>query len=630
MSQTRISRRQFIAGSARGLGGLLAASGLSQASERTSPSQKPAKPNFILIVADDMGYDDLGVHGNKLIDTPNLETLAAESVQFRQFIVSPVCAPTRAALLTGRQFLRTGVSHVHGGKDFLNLNETTIAEVLGRAGYATGMWGKWHSGKTSGYFPWERGFDEAYMAGLYKHRDNVGLLNGKEVKHTGWTANVLTDYCIEFIKRNKDKPFFAYLPYLACHAPLDASEELTRKYQAKGLSKNLSILYAMLDNLDSQIGRLLKTIDESGLAENTFIIFTSDNGPAVINDLLTDEDRIIRYVNHFRGHKGNMWENGVRVPLFIRRQGKTRPAVVEHLVDVTDIFPTLLDLADIPLPQNNLALDGRSIKPYILGGAEQLELKNYFNYASPGWPPSDKPWTAEGVKDEYRPIPPEEKRNLRFEEQLLTVRNDKYKLLTNPGETAGAPELVDGCVLIDIENDPLETTNLCLEKPDVAQRLKAELQNFWHQIINDPGSFAAPVFEIGVGRTNLIYAYGLVIRRTPSGGISPNLKNAAMFLWGWKKQGDYAEYQIKVTTPGQYRLEAHYDASDVPNATLQVSTENATTAGKLTDKARAVLGVLNIREGRSALKVTLLEPANADAVNLKLKTITFTPIQTDT
>ena len=137
------------------------------------------RPNIILILMDDMGWDDLSLHGNQIIETPNLDKFARESVQFQQFYVNPVCAPTRASLLTGRDYLRTGVSHVNGGKGYLNLEETTIAEIFSGAGYATGMWGKWHSGSADGYQPWERGFDEAYVVGSYSHENNFGKLNGK-------------------------------------------------------------------------------------------------------------------------------------------------------------------------------------------------------------------------------------------------------------------------------------------------------------------------------------------------------------------------------------------------------------------------------------------------------------------
>ena len=151
------------------------------------------KPNIILIQADDLGFCDLAIHGNTFAETPALDNLAKNGMQFSNFYVNSVCAPTRASLLTGRHFLRTGVSHVHGGKDFIHLEETLLPEALKENGYVTGMWGKWHSGKTAGYFPWQRGFDEAYMAQLYKHENSRGYLNGELVEHQKWASEVITD-----------------------------------------------------------------------------------------------------------------------------------------------------------------------------------------------------------------------------------------------------------------------------------------------------------------------------------------------------------------------------------------------------------------------------------------------------
>ncbi|RMD77668.1 MAG: sulfatase, partial [Lentisphaerae bacterium] len=169
------------------------------------------RPNIILILTDDQGFDDIGLHGNTMIDTPNLDRLGRQSVRFNNFYATPVCAPTRAGLLCGRHFLRTGVSHVHGGHDFVHPDEVMMPQWFKANGYRTGMWGKWHSGKTSGYFPWERGFDEAYMARLYVHQDNQGLFNGSVRQHTGWTVDVLTNYALEFIERQAraEQPFFA-------------------------------------------------------------------------------------------------------------------------------------------------------------------------------------------------------------------------------------------------------------------------------------------------------------------------------------------------------------------------------------------------------------------------------------
>ena len=208
---------------------------------------KVQKPNFILIQMDDLGWSDLGIHGNTMVDTPNIDKLGHESVRFNQFYVNPCCAPSRASLLTGRHFLRTGVSHVHGGKDYLHLEEKTIGDAFKIGGYKTGMWGKWHSGHTDGYFPWERGFDTAYMAQLYKHHESNGQLNGKYVSHGAWADEVLIDRAIDFMKTHKGQPFFCYISSLTCHSPLDAPEVFVEKLKKKQLSDSLATLYAMIE-----------------------------------------------------------------------------------------------------------------------------------------------------------------------------------------------------------------------------------------------------------------------------------------------------------------------------------------------------------------------------------------------
>jgi arylsulfatase A-like enzyme len=164
------------------------------------------RPNVIVILADDLGYGDLGIHGNTVCRTPNLDRLGHHSLRIVPFYVHAVCAPTRASLLTGRHYLRTGVSHVHGGRDFLHPREVTIADWFRHNGYRTGMWGKWHSGKTTGYFPWERGFDEAYMADLYQHEGGGGRLNGERIDTPGWTTAAITDMALDFAEKEDDRP----------------------------------------------------------------------------------------------------------------------------------------------------------------------------------------------------------------------------------------------------------------------------------------------------------------------------------------------------------------------------------------------------------------------------------------
>ena len=512
------------------------------------------RPNIILIMADDLGFSDLAMHGNSFVETPNLDRFSSESVQFSKFYVTPVCATTRASLLTGRHFLRTGVSHVHGGKDFLNLDELTLADALKDAGYSTGMWGKWHSGKTPGYFPWERGFDEAYMAGLYQHKDNVGLFNGVPTASKGWVTGTLVDYAIDFIRRNREESFFAYLPLLTCHAPLKAPEEYTKKYIEKGLSKNLSTLYGMVDHMDFQLGRLFKVLDDLELSENTIVIFLSDNGPAVINDLLTDEDRSIRYVNGLRGHKGNIWENGIKSPLFMRWKGVLSPAMADGLTDVSDVFPTLLELAGAGHYENKNPLDGRSMLPLLSGSSESEEGKEIFLYANPGWPPTEKAWTPEGVKDEYRPWKFSGGDNLSYEKQIMGIRVERFKLLLNPGSTDGSinPD-ESGYVLLDISADPGEQNNLVKEHPELFKKMEASLKSWHKEIYSSEHAFEMPVFQVGID-TSLsfrVLAYG------PQ-GTSKGVKSAYAYITGFTQAGDSAAYLINVDEPGIYSMDISY------------------------------------------------------------------------
>jgi len=557
------------------------------------------KPNFILMMADDLGWDDLSFNGNKIVETPHIDDFARNAVNFSKFYVNPVCAPTRASLLTGRHFLRTGVSHVHGGKEFLALDEITIADVLQKAGYKTGMWGKWHNGKTDGYFPWQRGFQKAYKAKLYKHNNSWGSLNGKDLKHKKWTTGVITDYAINFIEENQDKPFFAYLPYLNCHEPLNAPPRYVNKYKSKNISDSLATLYGMIDHLDTHFQRLLKKVEEFRLANNTVIMFLSDNGPAVLNNALTDEDREIRYANDLKGHKGNIWENGVRSPFYVQWGNHLKPAKVDRLVDLCDIFPTIMDLAGIDTEKLEKPLDGRSIKEYLLGDTAGLPPKFSFNYANPAWPPTDKPWSPKGIKDEYRPIPPDKKEAvLEFKDQIISVQNEKYKLLQNPGTLD--IDLVEGYALYNIDEDPQQTNNIILEKPEVAQKLKNKLRAWWQSILAEKNSFRMPVFQIGRKKNSRVLAYGAWKQ-------SKNVKTAFNFSYNWTEIGDFAEYKINVHKSGVYSIYLDHNSSKASNAKLTISNQNNKTAGEVEKNKRFKIGEMLLEKGNSILRVELTD-----------------------
>lgn len=571
-------------------------------------SKTESRPNIVLILLDDLGWSDLGCHGNDIVETPTIDKLASESVQFSQFYVNPVCAPTRASLLTGRHFLRTGVSHVHGGKDFVHLDETLLPEHFQNAGYATGMWGKWHSGHTDGYYPWQRGFDEAYMAQLYKHENSRGQLNGEPVEHSAWADEVITEYAIEFMRRHQHQPFFAFLPYLTCHSPLVAPQSMIDKYREKGLSENLATLYAMINFCDFHLNRLFQAMQDLGLAKNTMVLFLSDNGPAISNNLLTDQDRDIRYANNLKGHKGNIWENGVKSPLFVRWPGTFKPSTIDHLADVTDLFPTLLEIAGIALPDSNLPLDGRSLLPLLQGQKTRSSEKRSFNYANPGWPPTDQPWSPQGTKDEYRPIPPEAKARIQYEDQIISVRKGDYKLLFNPGAVEDQVELVNGYALFNIVADPREEQNLVQAKPERFQELKAELQQWFESIKQAPPSFAMPTFLIGQnGRV-----HNTILAKGPR-DISPGLKNTFNQLWNWQ-QGDWAEYRIRVLTPGNYEVELHHDSDVASGALVRAHVGDQHVSGRIWDNQTVSLGALPLQTGDALFRLEIIQ-AEAQAID---------------
>ena len=278
-----------------------------------SVERNSEKPNIILILADDMGWGDIRSNGNLNIETPVLDKLAEKSMVFDRFYVCPLCAPTRAELLTGRYFLRTGVSSVTQGYENMNPRETTFAEVLKQNGYATGCFGKWHNG---GYFlqhPNRKGFDEyvGFMVGhLGYYYDAIYQHNDVDVKSEGYSTDYFTRQALGFIERNAGKPFLCYIPYNVPHSPFQVPEKYFDKYKNRGLNDELACIYGMVENMDENIGLILAILEQFHLTEKTIVIFLSDNGP-----------NTVRYNGDMKGKKGNVDEGGVRVPFYISWPG---------------------------------------------------------------------------------------------------------------------------------------------------------------------------------------------------------------------------------------------------------------------------------------------------------------------
>ena len=350
--------------------------------------EEALQPNIILILTDDMGYGDIGYNGNPLIKTPHLDLLAAESIRFTNFYVSPVCAPTRASLLTGRYAMRTGIYDTYAGGAIMKTEEITIAEELKSLGYNTACIGKWHLGENYPFRPTDQGFDYSLVhlsGGLEQPGDFYENFirkdssyfdpwveeNNIKTRLDGYCTDAFTSKAIQFIEENQNNPYFLYLAYNAPHTPLEVPQQYldmyrNMNYQADTFGvnghdefdrlseKNINAarkVYAMISNIDDNVGRLQDYLEKSGLLENTIIIFMGDNGP-----------QQPRYKGGLYGRKGSVYEGGIKVPCFWYLPGdKTIPDVINAPLAHIDVLPTILDIINKDATNET---DGYSFLPF--------------------------------------------------------------------------------------------------------------------------------------------------------------------------------------------------------------------------------------------------------------------------
>lgn len=328
----------------------------------TSDTQAP--PNVLLILTDDQGWGDFGFTGNDVLETPHLDKLSEEGAFFERFYVSPVCAPTRASLLTGRDALRTGVFYVTRNGEALPSDEFTLAEALKGAGYSTGAFGKWHNGAHMPEHPNGQGFDTffGFASGhLTLYFNSVLERNGVQEETTGYVADTITDEAIKFIEKSDEAPFFAYVALNTPHSPFELKEGDFQKYSALGLNSLDGSVYGMVDNIDQNVGRLMDALEAQGLKENTIVLFLSDNGPAFPGGNS-------RYNGGLKGSKGGVDEGSLRVPLLVHWPEKidANTAQKDLAFQHIDIFPTLLSIIGIDVDPS-LKLDGVDLSAAWLG-----------------------------------------------------------------------------------------------------------------------------------------------------------------------------------------------------------------------------------------------------------------------
>ncbi len=481
-----------------------------------SLSLQARQPNVLLIMTDDQGWGDVRAHGNEFIDTPVLDGLSERSVRFDRFFVSPVCAPTRSALLTGRYPARAGVTGVTQRREVMRAEETTIAEVFRAGGYATGIFGKWHNGEQYPNHPLGQGFEEFYgfCGGHWNIYFDAQLEHqGKPVKSKGYITDVITDAALKFIDSNKGNPFFCYVPYNAPHSPWSVDEALFQKCLKRvGKDKRTTACaYAMVENLDTNIGRLLARLKKLELESDTIVVFLTDNGP-----------NGKRYNGGMRGAKGSVHEGGVRVPCFVSWPGSLKPRDVPQNAAHIDLLPTLASLCGIKLqPAKDRPLDGLDISALLRGEAKEWPDRHLIT------------WRA--AKITARGIWP----------RRGAVRSQRYRFVREKKDQ-----------LYDLKADPGQKLDISKTKLGILKSMQTIFEAFDSEATaSAKGKVPVPV---GFAQAPWVELPGVECVR--GGGVSFRNVNGWAHDWlvNWKSKADRIGWNLEVQQAGRYGVYLSY------------------------------------------------------------------------
>ncbi len=418
----------------------------------------PVRPNIIFVMPDDIGYGDYACLGNPIIKTPAADAFWKESVRFTQFHLSPTCAPSRSALMTGRHEFKNGVTHTIFERERLTLKATTIAQVLKSAGYTTGIFGKWHLGDEAEYQPNRRGFDEVFIHGAggigQTYPGSCGdapgntyfnptlLHNGKFEKTEGYCTDVFYRQALKWMeeKRKGTQPFFTYIALNVAHSPLECPEENFKHYQGK-VPDNVAKFYGMIETDDENFGKLLKQLKAWGLEENTLVIFLgTDNGGTA---------GVKIFNAGMRGSKGTPYQGGTRGPAFWRWPAAFKGGVdCDQLTAHIDIFPTLAEIAGVKLtPELQQQVEGRSLLPLLQNPQAPWPDRLLVTHVG-RW---DRGQAAES---KYK---------------NCSIQNSRYTLVKNKE-------------LYDLQNDPGETKNIINDNPEIVAKLRAAYDQWWTEV----------------------------------------------------------------------------------------------------------------------------------------------------
>lgn len=421
------------------------------------------RPNIVVIVADDMGYADIGVHGSKDIPTPHIDSLAKDGIRFTDaYVTGPYCSPTRAGLLTGRYPQRFGHEYNIGlmrpeHRDVgLPLSEKTLADMLRAAGYRTALVGKWHLGSAPRFHPNERGFDEffGFLGGshAYVHPQPEGnpIFDGRTiVREIPYLTDAFSARAASFIDRQKSSPFFLYLAFNAVHTPLQTTEKYLARFPS--IKDPMRQKYAaMLSAMDDAIGQTLAALKAAGIEDNTLVLFFSDNGGPTIYGGLNGSSNA-----PLRGSKATTFEGGIRVPFILKwkKAGLGAGSTYSHPIIQLDVLPTVLAAAGVKPTKE---LDGVNLFPFLTRGSKKKPHDALY-------------WRTGGA---------------------MAIRKGDWKLVRSPGRAVGDdPSILDpltGTELYNLKEDIGETTDVALKNPDKAKEL-AEAWRQWAETLSKPG-----------------------------------------------------------------------------------------------------------------------------------------------
>ena len=590
MPTTILSRRRWLQTVGAAAAPLLATRARGAAANRP--------PNVVILLADDQGWGDLSINGNHNLSTPRIDSIARDGAVFDRFYVCAVCAPTRAEFLTGRYHARGGVRGVSTGAERLNLDEKTIAETFRAGGYATGAFGKWHNGSQFPYHPNGRGFDEYYgfTSGHWGQYFDPELdHNGALVRGKGYITDDLTNHAIDFINQHKDRPFFCYLPFNTPHSPMQVPDRFFEKFshfdppmrardpRQEEIPMTRAAL-AMCENIDWNVGRVLRKLDELKLSENTIVIYFADNGP-----------NSFRWNGGMKGRKGSVDEGGVRAPFLIRWPGHIRAgARIPQIAGAIDLLPTLADLSGIPVVSAK-PLDGKSLKPLVLGDA-------------PPWP---------------------DRMIFSLQNKRISVRTQQYRL-----DPAGR--------LYDMIADPGQDHDITAAQPEIAARLRDAVEKWGREMLPLVGPDDRP-FPVGFSQRTMLPARDGV----PSGGIErsaapPNCS----FFTHWTAAGDRMTWDIEVAETGAYDAEVYYTcAPEDTGSTIELSFMESGVRAKIAqphnpplwgadyDRVPRIesyvkdfkplrLGALQMKKGRAKLVLRAVEIAGKQVADVRYIALT--------